>query len=51
MLEPTATGVTVRKLTIEEKIDHTERTGEATFLASEEEQDEYFAPLDRRAGD
>lgn len=51
MLEPTETGLTVRKLTVDEKIDHTERTGEPTFLGSDEEQDEYFAALDTRAGD
>lgn len=51
MLEPTETGLTVCKLTVDEKIDHTERTGEPTFLGSDEEQDEYFAALDTRAGD
>jgi hypothetical protein len=51
MLEPTETGLTVRKLTVDEKIDYTERSGEAAFLGSEEEQDEFFAALDQRAGD
>ena len=51
MLEPTETGLTVRKLTADEKIDYTERSGEAAFLGSEEEQDEFFAALDQRAGD
>ena len=51
MLEPTETGLTVRKLTADEKIDYTERSGEAAFLGSEEEQDEFFSALDQRAGD
>jgi hypothetical protein len=49
MLEPTPNGLTVRKLTADEKIDHSERTGEAAFLGSDEEQEEFFAALDRRA--
>ena len=31
MLEPTENGLTVRKLTATEKIEHSERTGEAAF--------------------
>jgi hypothetical protein len=49
MLEPTAQGLTVRKLTADEKIDHSERTGKGAFLSSEEEQDEYFAALCARS--
>jgi hypothetical protein len=49
MLEPTQNGLTVRKLTADEKIDHSERSGESAFLGSDEEQEEFFAALDRRA--
>jgi hypothetical protein len=42
MLEPTETGLTVRKLTAAEKVAHTERTGEAAFLGSEEELDAFM---------
>ena len=49
MLEPTDTGLTVRKLTAEEKIDHSERTGESAFLGSDEEQQEFFAALAARS--
>jgi hypothetical protein len=37
MLEPTEGGLTERKLTATEKVAHTEATGEAAFLGSEEE--------------
>ena len=49
MLEPTKNGLTMRKLTVDEKIDHSERSGESAFLGSDEEQEEFFAALDRRA--
>lgn len=42
MLEPTADGLTVRKLTAAEKVAHTEVTGEAAFLGSEEELQAYL---------
>jgi hypothetical protein len=48
MLDPTDTGLTVCRLTPEEKVDHTERTGESAFLGSEEEQ-ERSSPRWRRA--
>jgi hypothetical protein len=49
MLEPTGNGLTVRRLTADEKIDHSELTGESAFLGSDEEQEAFFAALDRRA--
>jgi hypothetical protein len=42
MLEPTETGLTVRKLTAPEKLAHAERTGEAAFVGSDEELNELF---------
>ena len=42
MLEPTTDGLKVRKLTAEEKVEHTERTGEAAFLGSDEELDAFL---------
>jgi hypothetical protein len=50
MLEPTARGLMVRKLTVEEMIEHSAATGESVFLGSDEEQGEYFAALAARAG-
>ena len=49
MLEPTENGLTVRKLSPAEKIDHSERTGESAFLGSDEEQEAFFTALDERA--
>jgi hypothetical protein len=49
MLEPTDQGLMVRKLTVEEKVDHSTKTGEAAFLGSDEEQEEYFAALAARS--
>ena len=49
MLEPAADGVKVRKLTPDEKIDHADRTGEAVFMGSDEEQEAVFAALSHRA--
>jgi hypothetical protein len=48
MLEPTEQGLTLRRLTVEEKIDHSQQTGEAAFLGSDEEQEEFFAALAAR---
>jgi hypothetical protein len=42
MLEPTDSGLTVRKLTPAEKLAHTERTGEPAFLGSDEEFDAFL---------
>jgi hypothetical protein len=42
MLEPTETGLTVRMLTAAQKLEHTERTGEAAFVGSDEELNELF---------
>lgn len=45
MLEPTESGLTVRKLTAAEKIAHSERTGEAAFAGSDEELKELFEAI------
>jgi len=45
MLEPTDTGLTVRKLTAAEKITHSELTGEAAFAGSDEELKELFEAI------
>ncbi len=42
MLEPTADGLKVRKLTASEKLAHCERTGEPAFAGSDEELTELF---------
>jgi hypothetical protein len=47
MLESTAAGPRARKLTVVEKLAHSERTGEGVFLADEHEQNDFFALLDR----
>jgi hypothetical protein len=45
MLEPTADGLAVRKLTPGEKVAHTERTGEPAFLGSDAELEAYLAAI------
>lgn len=49
MLERGAEGTTVRKLTIAEKLAHSEQTGASVFMADESEQEEFFGLLERRA--
>ena len=49
MLETAAEGARVRKLTVAEKLAHSERTETSVFLADEHEQEEFFALLDRQA--
>ena len=49
MLEPSERGLIVRKLTPEEKVEHSERTGESAFLGSDEEQEAFFAALAQRS--
>jgi hypothetical protein len=47
MLESASEGARVRKLTVVEKLAHSERTGEGVFFADEHEQNDFFALLDR----
>ncbi len=49
LLESGPGGSRVRKLTIEEKLAHADRTGGSVFMADEHEQEEMFALLDRQA--
>jgi hypothetical protein len=39
----------VRKLTVAEKLAHSEQTGASVFMADETEQEEFFGLLGRRA--
>ncbi len=48
-LESEPAGSRVRKLTMEEKLAHADRTGGSVFMADEHEQEEMFALLDRQA--
>jgi len=48
VLDSAAEGARVRKLTVAEKLAHSERAGTSTFLADEHEQEQFFALLDRR---
>lgn len=50
VLESSPEGMSVRKLTVAEKLAHSERTGASVFMADEAEQEEFFGLLDRRAG-
>ncbi len=49
LLESGPGGPRVRKLTVEEKLAHGERTETSVFLADDEEQDEFFKLLRRRS--
>jgi hypothetical protein len=49
MLERGPAGTTVRKLTVAEKLAHSEQTGVSVFMADEHEQEEFFDLLDRRS--
>ena len=49
VLERGPEGMSVRKLTVAEKLAHSERTGASVFMADEAEQEEFFGLLDRRA--
>jgi len=51
MLESATEGARVRKLTVAEKLAHSERTDTPVFLADEHEQDEFFDLLKRRSVD
>lgn len=51
MLEDAGGRTRVRKLTIPEKIAHSERTGASVFMADEREHEEFWALLDARADD
>jgi hypothetical protein len=42
MLESAPAGPRVRKLTVEEKLAHSERTGGGVFLADDQEHDAFF---------
>lgn len=42
-------GMLVRKLTVAEKLAHSEQTGASVFMADETEQEEFFGLLGRRA--
>lgn len=49
VLERGSQGMRVRKLTVAEKLAHSEQTGTSVFMADETEQEEFFGLLDRRA--
>lgn len=49
VLERGPEGTLVRKLTVVEKLAHSEQTGASVFMADEEEQEEFFGLLNRRA--
>ncbi len=49
VLERGSEGTRVRKLTVAEKLAHSEQTGASVFMADEGEQEELFGLLDRRA--
>ncbi len=49
VLERGAEGMRVRKLTVAEKLAHSEQTGASVFMADEAEQDDFFALLARHA--
>jgi len=51
MLEDDGGQTRVRKLTIEEKLAHSERTGASVFMANEHEQEELFDLLKSPADD
>jgi len=51
MLEDDGGSTRVRKLTIPEKIAHSERTGASVFMADEHEQEEFFDLLKNPADD
>lgn len=49
MLEDESGHTRVRKLTVTEKLAHSERTGASVFMADEHEQEEFFSLLDSQA--
>ncbi len=49
VLERGPGGMRVRKLTVAEKLVHSEQTGASVFMADEAEQEEFFALLGRQA--
>jgi len=49
LLEAGPNGPRVRKLTMPEKIAHSDRTGASVFMADEHEQEAFFGLLDRQA--
>ncbi len=49
VLERGSEGTRVRKLTVAEKLAHSEQTGASVFMADDSEQEEFFGLLDRRA--
>ncbi len=49
MLEDDGGHTRVRKLTIPEKLAHSERTGASVFMADEHDQEEFFSLLDAQA--
>jgi hypothetical protein len=51
MLEDDSGHTRVRKLTLLEKIAHSERTGATVFMADDREHEEFWALLDSRADD
>lgn len=51
MLEEDRGHTRVRRLTIPEKLAHSERTGASVFMADEREHEEFWALLDARADD
>lgn len=51
MLEDDSGSTRVRKLTITEKLAHSERTGASVFMADEYEQEEFFGLLKNPADD
>lgn len=51
MLEETGERTRVRRLTIPEKLAHSERTGASVFMADEREQEELFDLLKNPADD
>lgn len=49
VLERGRQGMRVRKLTVTEKLAHSEQTGASVFMADEDEQEEFFGLLGQRA--
>lgn len=49
VLERGPEGVSVRKLTVAEKLAHSERTGASVFMADEAAQEEFFRLVEGRA--
>ncbi len=51
MLEEDGSRTRLRKLTIREKLAHSERTGASVFMADEHEHEQFWALLDSQADD